>query len=138
MIKLRTCTKNDWDIILDLRNQFYKGSFFTQTEILSKEQHYQYMKNNQKNPNFYQWMAILDNDIVGYIRILNSEINILVVKEFQNQGVGSTMLKLLEDKARELNIKKLKGSVRIDNIKSKKLFEKNGYNRVAYLFEKSF
>lgn len=134
---LRSCTRNDWDIVLDLRNQFYLGSFITQDRPLTKEEHYEYMEKQSKNPNFHQWMAIMDNNVVGYVRILDLEINILVVKEYQGRGIGTKMLQLLEDKARKLNIKKLRGLVRADNLNSRHLFQKNNYHLKTYWFEKS-
>lgn len=136
-IHLRSCTRNDWDIVLDLRNQFYLGSFVIQDRSLTKEEHYEYMEKQSQNPNFHQWMAIMDNNVVGYVRILDLGINILVVKEYQGRGIGTKMLQLLEDKARKLNIKKLRGLVRADNLSSKHLFQKNNYYLKIYLFEKS-
>ena len=136
-IHLRPCTKDDWDIVLDLRNQFYLGSFVIQDRPLTKEEHYGYMEKQLGNPNFHQWIAIMDNNVVGYIRILDLEINILVVKEYQSRGIGTKMLQLLEDEARKLNIKKIRGSVRADNLSSKHLFQKNNYHLKTYWFEKS-
>jgi len=136
-IHFRFCTKDDWNIILSLRNQFYLESFFTQDRPLTKVEHYQYMENQSKNSNFHQWMAIKNDVIVGYVRILDSEINILVVKEYQNKGIGTQMLQLLEVEAKKLKIKKIRGSVREDNIGSKQLFQKNNYVLKSYSFEKS-
>jgi len=136
-IYFRSCTKDDWDVILNLRNQFYLGSFFTQDKPLTKVEHYKYMEKQLKNPHFHQWIAMKNNDIVGYVRILDSEINILVVKEYQNKGIGTKMLELLEAEAKKLKIEKIRGSVREDNIPSKKLFQKNNYVLKSYLFEKS-
>lgn len=135
---LRPCTRNDWDTILDLRNQFYLESFVLQDRPLTKMEHYEYMENQLSNPNFHQWMGIMNNDVVGYIRILELEINILVLKKYQNKGVGTKMLELLENEAMKLNIKKLRASVRVDNLSSKQLFQKNNYKLKMYLFEKSF
>ena len=59
------------------------------------------------------------------------------VKEYQNKGIGTQMLQLLEVEAKKLKIDKIRGSVREDNISSKQLFEKNNYILKSYLFEKS-
>ena len=136
-VSLRPCTKDDWDFILDLRNQFYLGSFVIQDRPLIKDEHYEYMEKQSRNSNFHQWMAMMDNNVVGYIRILDLEINILVVKEYQNRGVGTKMLHLLEDEAKKLNIKKIIALVRADNSSSKQLFQKNDYHLKIYRFEKS-
>jgi len=136
-IELRKCTIEDWDYVLALRNEFYKNSFYKQDRILTKDEHYDYMENQSKNPNFHQWIAIMDGKIVGYIRILDSDINIMVSKEFQNQGLGEKMLELLEVEARKLKIKKLIGLVKIDNHSSQKIFEKNSYELKLNWFEKT-
>lgn len=135
-IKLRKCTEKDWDLILSLRNEFFKNSFVQQDRPLTKKEHYAYMNKQSKNPDFHQWMAITGDKIVGYIRILNAEINLMVVKEFQNKGVGSTMLLLLENEAKKLNIHKLIGLVRSENFSSKQIFQKNNYQLKLYRFEK--
>ena len=95
------------------------------------------MNKQAKNPNFHQWMAVSGETIVGYIRILDAEINLMVAKDFQNKGVGSVMLSLLENEARKMGIHKLIGLVRSDNTSSKKIFEKNNYQLKLYRFEKS-
>ena len=135
-IHLRLCTRNDWDIILNLRNQFYQGSFINQDRMLTKEEHYEYMEKQQTNPNFHQWMAIMNNIVVGYIRILDSDIGIMVEKEYQNKGIGTKVLQLLEQETSKLNIKKLIAIVRVNNPASSQLFKKNNYKLKSYCFEK--
>ncbi len=135
-LKLRKCIRDDWDIILELRNNFYKNSFYKQTGILSKEEHYDYMEKQSKNPDFFQWMAVIDENVIGYVRILDLDVNIMVSKEFQSKGMGSIILQLLEIEAKKLNMSKLIGLIRVDNLASKKIFEKNNYKLKLYWFEK--
>ena len=135
-VKLRKCTIEDWDYVLLLRNEFYKNSFYKQDRILTKDEHYEYMEKQSNNPNFHQWVAIMDEKIAGYVRIFDSDVNIMVSKEFQNQGLGEKILKLLEIEARKLKIKKLIGLVRVDNFSSQKIFEKNSYKLKLNWFEK--
>ena len=73
---------------------------------------------------------------IGYIRILDQDVNIMVEKKFQTKGIGTVMLNLVEKEARGLGIKKLKAKVLIGNDSSKKIFEKNNYKLKIYLFEK--
>ena len=135
-VKLRKCTIEDWDYVLSLRNEFYKNSFYKQDRILTKDEHYEYMEKQSNNPNFHQWVAVMDEKIAGYVRIFDSDVNIMVSKEFQNQGLGEKILKLLEIEARKLKIKKLIGLVRVDNFSSQKIFEKNSYKLKLNWFEK--
>ena len=135
-INLKKCTKDNWDFILNLRNDFYKNSLYIQDKPLTKAEHYEYMEKQSKNPNFHQWITVIDEKIIGYVRILDNAINIMVSKEHHDQGIGSIMLKLLEIEAKKLGINKLIGLVRIDNNASKKLFEKNDYELKLIWFEK--
>ena len=135
-INLKKCTKDNWDFILSLRNDFYKNSLYIQVKPLTKTEHYEYMEKQSKNPNFHQWITVMDEEIIGYIRILDNAINIMVSKEYHDQGIGSIMLKLLEIEAKKLGITKLIGLVRIDNEGSKKIFQKNDYQLKLNWFEK--
>ena len=135
-INLRDVTEKDWDYILNLRNQFYVNFFHEQKKPIEKDEHYEYMNKQKSNSNFYQWIATNGEDDVGYIRILDQDINIMVEKKFQTKGIGTVMLNLVEKEARGLGIKKLKAKVLIGNDSSKKIFEKNNYKLKIYLFEK--
>ena len=135
-IKFRKCARDNWDYILSLRNEFYKDSLYIQDKPLTKEEHYDYMETQSKNPNFYQWITVMDEQIVGYIRILDSAVNIMVSKEYHGKGIGSMMLKLLEIEAKKLGITKIISLIRVDNNASKKIFENNDYNLKLNWFEK--
>ena len=135
-INLRDVTENDWDYILNLRNQFYVNFFHEQKKPIEKDEHYEYMNKQKSNSNFYQWIATNGEDDVGYIRILDQDINIMVEKKFQTKGIGTVMLNLLEKKALGLGIKKLNAKVLIGNESSKKIFVKNNFKLKMYSFEK--
>ena len=135
-INLRKVTQKDWDFILNLRNQFYVNSFYEQKKPIQKEEHYEYMKKQNSNPNFHQWIATDGNKDFGYIRILDEDINIMVEKKFQGKGIGTIMLNLVENEALRLGIKKLKARVLVGNENSKKIFIKNNYKLKMYLLEK--
>ena len=135
-IKLREVEKKDWDLVLKLRNEFYEYSFYEQNEPILKDDHYKYMNKQETNPNFHQWIAFDGKNDVGYIRILDQDINIMVEKEFQSKGIGTAMLNLVEKKALNLGIKKLKAIVIAGNESSKKIFIKNNFKLIMHSFEK--
>ena len=130
--------EKDWDFILNLRNEFYANSFYEQKKPIQKAEHYEYIKKQTTNPNFHQWIAVRSKNLlpIGYIRILEQDINIMVEKKSQTKGIGTVMLNLVEKEARGLGIKKLKAKMLIGNESSKKIFEKNNYKLKMYLFEK--
>ena len=135
-INLRKVTQKDWDFILNLRNQFYVDSFYEQKKPIQKEEHYEYMKKQNSNPNFHQWIATDGNEDFGYIRILDKNLNVMVEKKFQGKGIGTIMVNLVENKALSLGIKKLKAEVIVGNESSKKMLIKNNYKLKMHLFEK--
>lgn len=135
-IKLRKCTRNDWDYILSLRNDFYENSLYIQKKPLTKEEHYDYMEIQSKNPNFHQWITLMNEKIVGYIRILDNSVNIMVSKEYHSKGIGNKMLQLMEIEAKKLGITKIISLIRVDNNASKKIFAKNYYELKLNWFEK--
>ena len=135
-LKLREVEKKDWNFVLKLRNEFYEYSFYEQNEPILKDDHYKYMNKQETNPNFHQWVAFDGKNDVGYIRILDQDINIMVEKEFQSKGIGTIMLNLVEKKALSLGIKKLKAIVIAGNESSKKIFIKNNFKLILRSFEK--
>jgi|TARA_B100000953_G_scaffold87405_1_gene71276 RimJ/RimL family protein N-acetyltransferase len=135
-IELREVEKKDWNFVLKLRNEFYEYSFYEQNEPILKDDHYKYMNKQETNPNFHQWVAFDGKNDVGYIRILDQDINIMVEKEFQSKGIGTIMLNLVEKKALSLGIKKLKAIVIAGNESSKKIFIKNNFKLILRSFEK--
>lgn len=134
-IKLRQAEKRDWDLILDLRNASYKF-FYKQNEPISHNEHYKYMENQIKNNNFHQWIITHNNEDAGYVRILDSDVSIMVAKKYQNKGIASITLSLLEKEAKTLGIKKLVALVAPENKSSQKIFQKNNYTLKLNLFEK--
>ena len=134
-IELLPVLTKDWDYILRLNNQFFKN-YHTQTESIKKEEHYTYMKKQKTNPNFHQWMIICDGKRVGHVRILDNDVGIIVDRKYQNRDIATTALQILEEKARKLKIKKLIGVVRIDNVSSEKIFQKNNYRYIMKWYEK--
>ena len=133
-IILKEAERKDWDFILELRNDFY-SNFSEQKKPLAKEEHYEYMEKQKLNPQFHHWLIESQKENAGYVRILGQDVGIMVKKEFHNQGIASEGLKLLEKKAKELNIPKLVAMVKIKNESSKNIFLKNNYKLTMYKFE---
>lgn len=133
---LKLVDKKDWDFIYDLRtNKNYKNNFYTK-QSFSKDEHYSYLSKQLQSSNFFHWIITSENQNVGYIRILGNDISIMIDVKYQDKGIGSQALELVEKEAKKLDIHKLVGRVMIHNESSKKIFEKNGYNLKMYWLEK--
>ena len=135
-IKLREVCKEDWDYILQLRNSFFKDDFLEQQKVLTKKEHYEYMEKQKANTNFYQWVSFDGEKNVGYIRLLEDDVSIIVDQKFQNKGIGTIMLALMEKEAKKIGLKKIKALVRKNNFSSEKIFLKNNYKLKILMFEK--
>jgi RimJ/RimL family protein N-acetyltransferase len=135
-IKLREVCKEDWDYILQLRNSFFKDDFLEQQKVLTKKEHYEYMEKQKSNTNFYQWVSFDGEKNVGYIRLLEDDVSVIVDQKFQNKGIGTIMLALMEKEAKKIGLKKIKALVRKNNFSSEKIFLKNNYKLKILMFEK--
>ena len=135
-IKLKEVCKEDWDYILQLRNSFFKDDFLEQQKVLTKKEHYEYMEKQKSNTNFYQWISFDGKKNVGYIRLLEDDVSVIVDQKFQNKGIGTIMLALMEKEAKKIGLKKIKALVRKNNFSSEKIFLKNNYKLKISMFEK--
>ena len=135
-IKLKEVCKEDWDYILQLRNSFFKDDFLEQQKVLTKKEHYEYMEKQKSNTNFYQWISSDEEKNVGYIRLLEDDVSVIVDQKFQNKGIGTIMLALMEKEAKKIGLKKIKALVRKNNFSSEKIFLKNNYQLKILTFEK--
>ena len=134
-ITLNDVTKNDWDYILDLRNADFSG-FPQQTKPLTKDEHYAYLSSQETNPNFHHWLVTFQSQNIGYVRIKDDDVGIMIQKEFQNKGFATLALQLVEEQARKLGMKKLVALIVPENIGSKKAFLKNNFEERLHRLEK--
>jgi RimJ/RimL family protein N-acetyltransferase len=135
-ISLINAYKSHWDFILDLRNEDF-SNFYHQEKPLTKEDHYNYLSTQEKNPNFHHWIIIYKSQNIGYVRIKDNDVGIMIQKKFQNKGFATLALNLVEEKARELGIKKLIALVKPENQGSKKIFLKNNFEEKMHWLEKN-
>jgi len=135
-VKLRRVFKQDWDYILKLRNDKDFRSNFYDTHNISRKEHYEYLKKKESNPNFFNWIISYDDKDVGYLRILNSDVSIIIDRAYHEKGIGTKALRLLEKEAKKIGIKKLVGKVMVHNKNSEKIFVKNDYKLLMYWYEK--
>ena len=60
----------------------------------------------------------------------------MIKKEFQNKGIASHVLKLVENEAKKIGLKKLIALISVKNKPSMKIFTKNNYSLKMYWLEK--
>lgn len=135
-VQLRAVTRKDWDFILQLRNKKEFQSFFYEQHVITKKEHYDYLTKQKLNPNFNNWIIQYCKKDVGYLRILDHDVSIIIDEKFHQKNIGTHAIKLLEIEAKKLGIPKLIGRVMIHNVSSKKIFLKNKFKLKMYWLEK--
>ena len=103
---------------------------------ISKKEHYSYLSKQLQNPNFVNWIICSDSQNIGYVRILDNDVSIMIEEKFHSKGIGTNALKLMESEAKKLKIKKLVGRIFVNNKKSEKIFVKNKYKLKMFWYEK--
>ena len=78
--------KKDWDFILELRNDPKTRKNFYHQHKISKKEHYRYLEKQQLNPKFFNWIICNGTNQVGYIRVLENDISIMIAEKFRNKG----------------------------------------------------
>lgn len=79
----------------------------------------------------------MGNKDVGYVRIQDNDVSIIIDPKYHKKGIGSNALNLLEKEAKKLGIKKLVGRIMIQNKQSEQIFRKNNYKLKMYWYEKN-
>ncbi|MBE6077757.1 GNAT family N-acetyltransferase [Clostridium sporogenes] len=103
------------------------------TNKIKYEEHSKWFYTKLKDPNVFIYIYFIEDNPVGQIRIeCNEEIGIIdysIDKFHRNKGYGKKMLQELENEAefKRINLHKLIGQVKYNNIQSQKCFEDLGY-----------
>lgn len=118
---------DDWEDLLNWRNDELTRRIFINDGIVEKEDHYSYMDKMSKNNNSKQFIFIHDNKKIGTIGIdkLNDnidEFSYTINPKYRGNGYGSLMMKLfLFNK-----VGKYRCEIKPENIASIRMFEKMG------------
>jgi len=125
-IKLVKNETKYWESIRKLKNNPLVKKNSISQEYITKEQQKKYMKQN--NDIFH--ICLLNDEFVGYIRILNDDIGLIVEPNKQRLGIGEFMVKEILKQNKNIIAK-----IKINNINSIKLFEKCGFKKKYYIYE---
>lgn len=120
-----TFVKNEekyYDFIRCLRCDKDLKSGFVEQANITPEQQTRYM---EKHKDEY-YIALLDNEPVGFIGVVDNDVRLAVKKAFQRKGVASFMLKEISKIYKDFDV-----LVKEDNFASLQMFKKNGFVEIG-------
>lgn len=125
---IRQLKKEDLDSVLKLEKDLFLEDAWTEQ---------MFMDEMNQNPYANIYVYELDNEIVGYFDLLvayeSAEIaNIGVSKKHQHLGIGTQMMKFIEQLVQESNCENFSLEVRMSNENAIHLYEKFGFEIVSF------
>jgi len=127
MLKFVNNEKKYYEFIRKLRNDKRVKAGFIQQKNISKKDQEAYMKKHGK---FY-YICLCNNAPAGYIGVIENDIRLATHPDYQGKGVGLFMVNKIMKKYKDAQAK-----IKIDNVASRKLFEKAGFKLKYYLYKK--
>ncbi len=126
-ISLRPVTQKDWMSILEIRNEPQVRLACHDTSLIIYETHSEYMKKLDSNPDAHQWVICFGDEVIGHVKIIAGELGYMLKKGFRGKGIGGKFHELVFLQAKNLGIKKLKDTIKVNNNASLKLALKTGF-----------
>ena len=126
-ISLRPVTQKDWMSILEIRNEPQVRLACHDTSLIIYETHSEYMKKLDSNPDAHQWVICFGDEVIGHVKIIAGELGYMLKKGFRGKGIGVKFHELVFLQAKNLGIKKLKDTIKVNNNASLKLALKTGF-----------
>lgn len=139
IVMIKEATYQDKDDIFTLMNEL-------ENNTLSKKMFDQQYEACMKNEHFYLYIY-KDRDIKGCISLYlqnylhhqrqTGEIGELIVKkEYRNQQIGKKLLQFVENKGKELQLEEISLSSHMKRADAHRFYERHGYIKDHYSFEK--
>ena len=116
-----------WECIRNLRNMDGVRQGFVQQNIISQEDHEEYMK---KNSHFF-WICVDKGEFLGYTGVIENDIRVATHPNYQGRGVGKFMI----NEIMKVNPNAF-AKVKLENEASIRLFESCGFKKMYYIMEK--
>lgn len=128
-------TNSDFKFIASLYNNPKNNRY-----LRTKKTNFKEIKKRLALPNRKMYILVTDNKKIGYfnlhIAVSGKKVmfGIIIDKPFQSKGYGRQAMKLIEQEAKKLGVKKISLEVFEKNIRAVRLYKKTGYKRIDRLF----
>jgi len=136
-IKLKLATEKDCDLLFKWANDIEVRKNAFNIDKIEYKEHLEWFNNKINSEYCYIFILVNKDVLLGQIRLeVNGEVGVIgysIDKKYRGQGWGVKLLHLLEEQIREkrIDINKLIGKVKHNNISSQKVFEKNNYKKTV-------
>lgn len=137
-ITLKRASKEDCNLLFNwINDEDVRKNSFSSDKILY-EDHIKWFNNKINSDKCIIFILKFKDTPVGQVRIdIESEIAVIsysLDKNYRGKGVSVVMLSLLEEEIinNNIDINKLIGFVKFENIASQKVFEKLKYNKITH------
>ena len=139
-VEIRDVIEKDWDFILKIRNQHSNRIAFHDTTITSIDTHRKYMTKLRDDPNSFHWIIMYGEKAVGHIKIVNSELGYFLLDGYKGKGIGTNAHELVYDKAKQLGLKKLAATIKVERPTPLSFEEKLGWvkKKIVYKNNKAY
>lgn len=138
---LRKAKMEDVDLLFGWVNDKSVRENSFDGHLISYDEHVSWFKRMMDDPDQVQYILMLDDIPVGQIRLCCDKdiavISYSIAQSQRGKGYGSDIIKLVTEKIKEdrLDIKKVVGRVKPNNIASVKCFISNGFEESFSQFE---
>ena len=126
-VTLRSVSKDDWDFILTIRNDESVRDASYDTSIISKSDHFEYMKKINNDSKCYQWIITNDDENIGYVKLIHGDFGYVIKKEFRGKGFGTLLYKAVFSELKKIGIKRIFGYIKLNQTIPLRLALKVGF-----------
>ncbi|NWJ29653.1 hypothetical protein HX850_01865 [Marine Group I thaumarchaeote] len=134
-VNLRNVKEKDWEFILKIRNQKDVRNACHDTSIIDLDEHFKYMKKLQTKSNVFQWIVILNDLDVGYIKVIDNELGSSLLDEYRGIGIGKLAYDLVFKKLKKNGVKKITAQVKLNRSTPIKFEEETGWVNMGIIYK---
>jgi RimJ/RimL family protein N-acetyltransferase len=128
-IKLNPVQRSNWELILKIRNEDGIRQACHDIIQISMDDHIKYMKKIEKDENCHGWLITVDDQHVGYTKILHGEFGFIISEKFWGMGIGTKVYELIFEEVKKLGISSLHDTIKIDQPIPLKMALKVGFKQ---------
>ena len=116
-VKLRPVNQDDWNFILEIRNQEEVRNACYDTSIIDYSIHEAYMHKLDNTPNCHQWIIVYKNEDVGQAKVDDLVFGYMLSDEYRGKGIWQSayplVLKEVKKSSEKNGIYKIEGNCEV-------------------------